>query len=114
MILWFYKFLILKLQILRRTHVNPRGLDYALWEWATHPPLLASRLDLNREAVCPASGFGGPVPPRQARHRSGQTPTRPVLCLCSAPLPDGPEALGQCAGWRLALRQRAVHSAVGR
>src|SRR2546429_495828 len=31
--------------------VNPRGLDYALWEWATHPPLLASRLDLNREAV---------------------------------------------------------------
>src|ERR687896_1241463 len=51
--------------------VDRTRIDYTVPERLAGTPVLAGRFDLDREAVCPAGGFGGPIPSRQACHRSG-------------------------------------------
>src|SRR5918999_91883 len=93
--------------------VDRTSVDYTVPERLAGTPVLAGRFDLDREAVCPAGGLGGSIPPCQAHCRAGQAPARPVLRLCGPLIPDGAAAVGQRPGRRLALCQRTVHPTVG-
>jgi hypothetical protein len=44
---------------------------YALYGGTANPPILVGRLNFDREAVCPARGIGGAIPPRQVHRRGG-------------------------------------------